>query len=74
MILQCELERPRADVQGQAHVLLAQGIHLISEERFEEARIELENVLETESLSKVPIVILGNKIDKKEAVPEEQLR
>lgn len=31
-------------------------------------------MLETESLSKVPIVILGNKIDKKEAVPEEQLR
>ena len=36
-ILQCELERPRADVQGQAHVLLAQGIQLISDGRYEEA-------------------------------------
>ena len=36
-ILQCELERPRSDVQGQAHVLLAQGIVLHSEERFAEA-------------------------------------
>jgi len=36
-ILQCELERPRADVQGQAHVFLAQGVQLISEGRFEEA-------------------------------------
>ena len=36
-ILQCELDRPRADVQGQAHVLLAKGLYLISEERFEEA-------------------------------------
>ncbi len=36
-ILKCELDRPRADVQGQAHVLLAKAIHLISESRFEEA-------------------------------------
>ena len=36
-ILQTELERPRSDVQGQAHVLLAKGICLISEQRFEEA-------------------------------------
>jgi len=36
-ILQCELDRPRSDVQGQAHVLLAQGIQLISDGRFEEA-------------------------------------
>lgn len=36
-ILQCELERPRSDVQGQAHVLLAKGIVLLSEEQFTEA-------------------------------------
>jgi len=36
-VLQIELDRPRADVQGQAHVLLAKGICLISEGRFEEA-------------------------------------
>ncbi len=36
-VLQCELERPRSDVQGQAHVRLAQGIVLLSEERFSDA-------------------------------------
>lgn len=36
-ILECELERPRSDVQGQAHVLLARGVQLISEQRFEDA-------------------------------------
>lgn len=36
-ILQCELDRPRADVQGQAHVFLAQAVCMISESRFEEA-------------------------------------
>lgn len=41
-ILQCELDRPRADVQGQAHVLLAKGICLISEGRFEDATEILE--------------------------------
>ena len=45
-ILQCELERPRADVQGQAHVLLAQGVHLISEGRFAEAVQALDRGIE----------------------------
>jgi signal transduction histidine kinase/CheY-like chemotaxis protein/tetratricopeptide (TPR) repeat protein len=45
-ILQCELERPRADVQGQAHVLLAQGVQLISEGRFEEAVRALDQGIE----------------------------
>ena len=36
-VLKCELERPRADVQGQAHVLMAQGIHLNAEGKFDEA-------------------------------------
>ncbi|MEQ9407011.1 MAG: ATP-binding protein [Fuerstiella sp.] len=36
-IVQKELDRPRADVQGRAHVLLARGIQLIAEHRFDEA-------------------------------------
>ena len=36
-ILKLELERARADVQGQAHVLLAQGIYLNAEGKFDEA-------------------------------------
>ena len=39
--------------------------------RFEESRIELQGVLEMPELQKVPIVILGNKIDKAGAIPEE---
>lgn len=42
--------------------------------RFEESRIELEGILEMPELEKVPIVILGNKIDKAGAVPENELR
>lgn len=41
-ILECELARPREDVQGQAQVLLAQGVHFISEGRFEEALKSLD--------------------------------
>ena len=36
-IVQTELDRPRADVQGRAHVLLARGVQLIAERRYEEA-------------------------------------
>lgn len=36
-IVQKELDRPRADVQGRAHVLLARGVQLIADRRFEEA-------------------------------------
>ena len=42
--------------------------------RFEESRNELQGVLEMPELEKVPIVILGNKIDKAGAVPEPELR
>ena len=37
--------------------------------RFEESRNELQGVLEMPELEKVPIVVLGNKIDKAGAVP-----
>jgi len=43
-------------------------------ERFPEAKEELENILSTPELEKSPIVILGNKIDMKNAVSEEDLR
>ena len=45
-----------------------------NQKRFEESRIELQGVLEMPELEKVPIVILGNKIDKAGAIPEEELR
>ncbi|MEP3481551.1 MAG: ATP-binding protein [Fuerstiella sp.] len=36
-IVELELQRPRADVQGRAHVLLARGVQLLAEDRLEEA-------------------------------------
>lgn len=43
-------------------------------DRLKESRQELEKILSTPELAKVPIVILGNKIDKPGAVPEEEIR
>ncbi|OAQ70118.2 small monomeric gtpase protein [Pochonia chlamydosporia 170] len=43
-------------------------------ERFGEAKAELDALLAMEELSKVPFVILGNKIDHPDAVSEDQLR
>jgi len=42
--------------------------------RFEEARIELQQLQESHNLASVPIVVLGNKIDKPSAASEEELR
>lgn len=42
--------------------------------RFPECKDELNKLLTTEALSKVPFVVLGNKIDMKEAVSEETLK
>ncbi|CRG98963.1 small GTP-binding protein sar1 [Plasmodium relictum] len=42
--------------------------------RFDEAREELKQLLETEELSNVPFVVLGNKIDKPDAASEDELR
>jgi GTP-binding protein SAR1 len=42
--------------------------------RFTEAKEELENVLNTPELEKIPIAILGNKIDKNGAASEEEIR
>jgi len=43
-------------------------------ERFGEARAELDALLAMEELSKVPFIILGNKIDHHDAVSEDELR
>jgi GTP-binding protein SAR1 len=43
-------------------------------ERLLESKEELDQILQTPELAKVPIVILGNKIDRKEAVSDEELR
>ncbi|KAL3876678.1 hypothetical protein ACJMK2_034482 [Sinanodonta woodiana] len=41
--------------------------------RFQEAFIELDSILHDETITSVPILVLGNKNDKREAVEEENL-
>ena len=43
-------------------------------ERFKESKNELDFILSAPEIKKIPIAVLGNKIDKKEAVQEDQMR
>ncbi|XP_026788791.3 secretion associated, Ras related GTPase 1Ab isoform X2 [Pangasianodon hypophthalmus] len=43
-------------------------------ERLHEAKVELDALLTDETISNVPILILGNKIDRPEAISEDALR
>lgn len=43
-------------------------------DRFPEAKAELDALLSMEELSKVPFVVLGNKIDHPDAISEDELR
>lgn len=42
-------------------------------ERFPDAKEELQNLLENKDLSKIPFVVLGNKVDNPRAVSEDEL-
>lgn len=42
--------------------------------RFNESKVELSGLLNDESLSSCPILILGNKIDKQQAASEDNIR
>ncbi|KAM9395679.1 small COPII coat GTPase SAR1A isoform 1-T1 [Salvelinus alpinus] len=43
-------------------------------ERLQEAKIELDALLTDDTISNVPVLILGNKIDRPEAISEDALR
>ncbi len=42
--------------------------------RFKESKEEFDRIINTEEIGNIPFLILGNKIDKKGAVSEDQLR
>lgn len=42
--------------------------------RFEESKKEFDSIVNSDEIGDIPIIILGNKIDKKEAVSENELR
>ena len=42
--------------------------------RLEEAKAELDGLLSMQELKGVPVVVFGNKVDRREALQEEQFR
>ena len=49
-------------------------IDAAAHDRLQEAKMELDKLLEMPELSNVPFVIFGNKVDKQGALSEEELR
>ncbi|TFJ87300.1 hypothetical protein NSK_001632 [Nannochloropsis salina CCMP1776] len=49
-------------------------VDALDQERFPEAKRELDSLLTSDELAHVPFLVLGNKIDVPRAVSEEQLR
>jgi GTP-binding protein SAR1 len=43
-------------------------------DRIKEAKKELDSLLEMPELANVPIVVFGNKLDKKDSLKEDELR
>ncbi|KAK0153684.1 GTP-binding protein SAR1b [Merluccius polli] len=49
-------------------------VDVADHERIAEAKVELDALLTDETISTVPVLILGNKIDRPEAISEDALR
>lgn len=49
-------------------------VDALDRERFPESKRELDTLLGCDELSKVPFLVLGNKIDVPQAVSEDELR
>eukprot|EP00850_Spirogloea_muscicola_P016448 SM000133S26814 [mRNA] locus=s133:193315:194117:- [translate_table: standard] len=71
LLCQRALTRPHGGAQVDAIVYL---IDAADKERFGESKKELDGLLSDDSLSQVPVLILGNKIDIPSAASEDELR
>ena len=49
-------------------------VDALDRERFPESKMELDSLLSDEGLAKVPVLVLGNKIDIPQAAGEDELR
>merc|ERR1712228_33785 len=62
------------DVGGHAAMRRIWKDYCVDVERFPELRSEMNAVLTSQQMKDIPILVLGNKIDKKGAVNENQLK